>query len=124
MNNWKDFKFNEPYVGEEITSVNGISLPKQYLEFMKERNGGEGDIGKTWLILYKLENLQERNDLYNIKTFLPDCIIIGSNGGGELYGINSNGEYFNVPEIIEKEYVTLLGNDINVLPDRINELWK
>lgn len=27
-----------------INSVNGIILPNQYIDFMKQRNGGEGDI--------------------------------------------------------------------------------
>lgn len=35
-----------------------------------------------------------------------------------------NGDYFNVPEIIEKEYTSHLGNDIEKLPDKINELWR
>ncbi len=47
--------------------------------------------------------LQEMNDLYEISDVLPENIIIGSNGGGEFYGINSDGYYFNVPDIIEKE---------------------
>ena len=47
MGNWGSFEFNNPYVGEPIESVNGIELPKQYLDFMREHNGGEGDIGEV-----------------------------------------------------------------------------
>ena len=39
----------------------------------------------AWLELFTLEDLQEINDDYCIEDFLPDHIIIGSNGNGELY---------------------------------------
>ena len=48
MGNWGSFEFNNPYVGEPIESVNGIELPKQYLDFMREHNGGEGDIDELY----------------------------------------------------------------------------
>lgn len=123
MGNWGEFIFNEPYTGDEIEKINDVILPKQYIDFMKEHNGGEGDIGETWLVLFPLEELQGMNDAYCIEEFLPGHIIIGTNGGGELYGIDAEGNYFNVPEIIETEYVAILGNDIDKLPGKINELW-
>ena len=30
MNNWKEFVFNEPYVGGKIERINNVILPKQY----------------------------------------------------------------------------------------------
>lgn len=123
MEQWNDFEFNEPYDGPEISSINGISLPKQYIDFIKKHNGGEGDIGESWLILYPIEELQEVNDDYEIQEYLPGNIIIGSNGGGELYGINSEGYYFNAPSIGDEDDIRLLGNNIDELPNRINELW-
>ena len=124
MENWGEFIFNEPYTGNDVEKINDVILPKQYINFMKEHNGGEGDIGETWLLLFPLEELQGMNDAYSIEEFLPGHIIIGTNGGGELYGIDAKGDYFNVPEIIEKEYVAILGNDIDKLPEKINELWR
>ncbi len=124
MDKWGNFVFNEPYIGNEIKQINNVVLPKQYLEFMKKHNGGQGDIGETWLELFTLEDLQEINDDYCIEVFLPDHIIIGSNGNGELYGIDSDGVYFNVPAIMDEDDVTVLGDDINLLPDKINNFWK
>ena len=89
MEKWGMFEFNTPYVGEIIEKINDVVLPNDYIEFMKRPNGGQGDIGDTWLILYRLEELQEINDDYEIEVFLPGHIIIGSNGGGELYGIDN-----------------------------------
>ena len=124
MENWGKFIFNEPYTGKEIEKINDVILPLQYINFMKKHNGGEGDIGETWLILFRIEDLQEINDDYCIEEFLPGHIIIGTNGGGELYGIDIKGNYYNVPEIFEEEYISVLGNDINELPEKINELWR
>lgn len=124
MKNWGAFNFNEPYEGEKIEKIHKVNLPLQYINFMQKHNGGKGDIGRTWLILFPLEDLQEINDDYSIEEFLPGHIVIGTNGNGELYGIDTKGNYYNVPELIETEYVSLLGNNIDELPERINELWK
>ena len=59
MEKWGMFEFNTPYVGEIIEKINDVVLPNDYIEFMKRHNGGQGDIGETWLILYRLEELQE-----------------------------------------------------------------
>ena len=59
MEKWGEFEFNAPYFGETIEKINDVVLPKDYIEFMKKHNGGEGDIGETWLVLYPLEELQE-----------------------------------------------------------------
>ena len=107
-----------------VTSIECNMLYGDYLDFMLKHNGGEGDIGATWLVLYKFDELEKFNGEIKIEEFLPDSIIIGSNGAGELYGVDSSGEYFNVPEIIEKEYVTKLGKDFNKPPSRINGIWR
>ena len=87
------------------------------------KDNGDDVLWETWLVLFPLEELQGMNDAYCIEEFLPGHIIIGTNGGGELYGIDAKGNYFNVPEIIEEEYVAILGNDIDELPEKINGLW-
>ena len=124
MEKWGMFEFNTPYVGEIIEKINDVVLPNDYIEFMKKHNGGQGDIGETWLILYRLEELQEINDDYEIEVFLPDHIIIGSNGGGELYGIDNKGNYFNVPVLIDEDDVAVLAHQLNdeALPPQISQL--
>ena len=52
MEKWNEFEFNVSYNGGDIEKINGVVLPKDYIEFMKKHNGGEGDIGSTWLVLY------------------------------------------------------------------------
>lgn len=124
MGKWEEFEFNAPYIGEITEQINQVALPKDYVDFMRKHNGGEGNIGETWLVLYPLEELQEINDDYETKCFLPNHIIIGSDGGGEFYGIDKEGNYFNVPMLMDEDDIVLLGTDIELLPDRINALWK
>ena len=51
-----------------------------------------------------------------------ECII-GFNGGGELFGVNSDGNYFIVPELIEEEYMEIISNSIENLSLDINNFW-
>ena len=51
------FEFNEK-PERMITEVNGFALPKDYLAFMSEHNGGEGPIGENnYGRFYRLEEL-------------------------------------------------------------------
>ncbi len=118
---WAKFDFNDPYEGEIIESINNIPIPVEYIDFMKKHNGGEGDTGKSWLLLYPFEELVEINEDY--QEYLKDGFIIGSNGGGELFGINGDGKYFIVPDIVEEEYLTVIGNSIENLLEDINRYW-
>ena len=84
----------------DIQSVNHISLPEDYLMFMKEYNGGEGCIGEEgYIILYRLEELQQINHDYCVEEFLPGHCLIASSGGGEFYGVDQDGNFFAVPDI-------------------------
>ncbi len=76
MEKWGMFEFNTPYVGEIIEKINDVVLPNDYIEFMKKHNGGQGDIGETWLILYRLEELQEINDDYEIEYFCRVTLLL------------------------------------------------
>lgn len=123
MERWGEFEFNGPYEGDDIAEISGVKLPEGYLEFMRAHNGGRGDIGASYLVLYPLNMLGDLNDELETGQFLPGRIIIGSNGGGEFYGIDNKGNYFNVPMIMEEKDIALLGDDIELLPDRIKKLW-
>ena len=107
---FSDFDFREAYIGSIIQVVNGVPLPKDYLDFLTEHNGGEGAVGdNTYMQLFSLEELEQINRDYSVKEFLPDDCLIGSSMGGEFYGISKEGVYFAVPDIpmCEEEKVAL-----------------
>jgi len=108
---FNDFSFYCALGAEIISSVNGIELLPDYIDFMKAHNGGAGTVGENaYLILFPMDQLEEINRNYCVEEFLPLNCIIGSSGGGELYGIDSKGNYFAVPDIpMEEDSKILLG---------------
>ncbi|MBO7475157.1 MAG: SMI1/KNR4 family protein [Ruminococcus sp.] len=121
---WEKFRFNEPYIGDNVTEINGVKLPQSYIDFMLKHNGGEGDIGQTWLLLYRIEELKKINDEYGLSDILPNHIVIGSNGGEEFYGIDANGMFFNIPSLFDEQDVTVLCDDMEIFAEKVNDFWK
>ncbi len=67
----------------------GIHLPAEYVDFLKVSNGGEGFIGEnSYLIVWKLEELQELNAAYEVNTYAPGLLLFGSDGGGEGFAFD------------------------------------
>ncbi|ORX77667.1 hypothetical protein BCR32DRAFT_295488 [Anaeromyces robustus] len=86
---FKDFEFNNK-TEYKIKKVKGIELPKDYLDFMDEHNGGEGKIGENgYAKIYKLEELEQANEDYEISKYFQNYFIFGTDGGEMLLGYNS-----------------------------------
>ena len=74
---FKDFEFNEK-PEEVISDVNGVTLPDDYLSFMSEHNGGEGPLGENnYGCFYKLEELKDINEQYDVSNSWPGYVVIG-----------------------------------------------
>lgn len=111
---------------EQFNNKATAHLGDKYIKFesfLKDMISGHGMIGEnSYLMLWKSSEIEELNDAYEVQKFLSDIILIGSNGGGLAYGLNSNGEYIEVPfigmddgevEVIAKsfdEFITYLYN--------------
>ncbi len=75
---FKEFEFNEKSE-EMISEVNGMELPDDYLDFISEHNGGEGPMGQNnYGRFYKLEELEEINEAYDVKNSWPGYIVVGA----------------------------------------------
>ena len=84
---FKEFEFNEK-PQQMISSVNGLELPEDYLAFMREHNGGEGPLGENnYGRFFRLEELQEINDEYEVQKCWPGYIVIGG-VDGQLWAYN------------------------------------
>ncbi len=61
---------------------------------------GEGSIGMFgYLILWPHNSLEKLNDEYMVSEFVNDVFIIGSNGSDMAFGVNSIGEFIEMPFI-------------------------
>ena len=83
-NSNKETNLNDRGIVEEQLH---IVFPEDYLEFLKWSNGGEGYIGKNYVSLWKVEDLEVLNREYQIQTYLSKGYLgIGTDGGGICYG--------------------------------------
>jgi cell wall assembly regulator SMI1 len=66
----------------------GVRLPGDYKSFLLWSNGGEGAVGDAYLSLWEVGRLKELNEMYRIRFYLPHCLGIGTDGGGECYALD------------------------------------
>lgn len=59
-------------------------LPKNYKKFLHWSNGGEGKIGRNYISLWKVEDLQVLNSDYDIQNYLGAHILAFGTDGGDL----------------------------------------
>ena len=67
----------------------GCLLPVQYKGFMGAHDGGEGFIGKQYLILWRAGELIDFNRDYEVAKYAPGLLLFGSNGGGEAFAFDT-----------------------------------
>lgn len=63
-------------------------LPGEYLEFIGAINGGEGFVGRSYVILWRAEDLIAMNMAYEAPSFAAGLFLIGSDGGGEAFAFD------------------------------------
>ena len=87
-----DFDLNEPADRASIHAVEeqlNFKFPEEYLNFLLFADGGEGSIGEVYLNLWRVEELIEDNEGYNVDEFAPGLLIIGSDGGDTAFCIDT-----------------------------------
>ncbi|MBI2919939.1 MAG: SMI1/KNR4 family protein [Planctomycetes bacterium] len=112
------FNRNPPAPDSVIVSCgtrSGVGLPADYLRFMRIANGGEGFIGSSYAILWKLEDLQQINMDYQVAEFAPELFIFGSDGGGEAFGFDFRGAKVTIVRVpfipLDFENAIVMGQD-------------
>lgn len=100
-------EFNTSESNDLFTSVNY----SEFVQYVNSFCSGEGMIGEnSYLLLWEKGDIEELNDLYEVREFLNDCILIGSDGGDTAYGISKDGSFFSVPFIgMSNEAISYLG---------------
>jgi hypothetical protein len=74
----------------------GSRLPQGYLQFLSIANGGEGFIGRSYAILWPVNELPKMNDAYEVSAYAPGLLIFGSDGGGEAYGFDVRSDAWTI----------------------------
>jgi hypothetical protein len=76
-----------------------VKLPMEYVEFLKFSNGGEGFVGKEYVILWGIQDLASMNQSYKVQEYVQGLLIFGSNGGGEAFGFDTRTPEWPIVEV-------------------------
>lgn len=66
-----------------------LTLPTDYKEFLQVTNGVEGKTKDNYLVLWGAEELVELNQKYNVKEFILNIVIIGSDGAEDAFAFDT-----------------------------------
>src|SRR5262245_60194529 len=98
----KDWQLNagvtEEALRDAVASL-GHSLPPDYVQFLREHDGGEGFVGDNYLILWKAEELSTFNREYEVDQCAPGLLLFASNGGGEGYAFDTRSVNMSVVRV-------------------------
>lgn len=96
---------------------------KAYEEHIKKSISGEGMVGENnYLILWRKSEIEELNDAYEVQEFLNNIFLVGSDGGDIAYGIDTKGQYVEVPFIgMTDEEVKIVAKNFD---DFIYYIWR
>ena len=73
---------------KEFQVASDIALPDDYLEFVQKANGSEGWIGDAYVMLWRVEELLEKNSAYRVTEHARGLLLFGSDGGGEAFAFD------------------------------------
>lgn len=84
---------------EQVEAEAGFGFDPDYVSFLTETDGGEGHIGaNSYVILWRVAELLEMNEAYEVAEYAPGLFLFGSDGGGEAYGFDrKSGRVVSVP---------------------------
>lgn len=74
---------------EAAESTLGSPLPHDYRSVLREHDGGEGWVGDgAYLRLWPIAEVVTKHEQLDPGQLVPGVLLIGSDGGGEVYGID------------------------------------
>ena len=98
----------------KIEDVLGLTFPDDYRSFLVWSNGGEGRLGRMYLILWQVEDVPELNEDYQRAAYVPGLVAIGSDGGGMCYALDYRGDP-STPAIVEVPFGDLDTGSIRII---------
>jgi hypothetical protein len=91
-------------------------LPADYVQFLENMNGGEGFVGKNYLMAWPIEDLIQFNKDYFVDVAAPELLLFGSSGGGEAFAFDTRSSpppIVAVPSIVCLEDAIVIARTFN-----------
>ncbi len=77
----------------------GIKFPQEYVDFMLESNGAEGNVGSnSYLALWSAEQIVQLSEEYEVNEYTPSLVYFGSDGGGMAYAFDKRKDTIPIVE--------------------------
>jgi hypothetical protein len=90
----------------EIAAARGVELPPDYVEFMAQSDGGDGDVGSSWLELWSLDEIKESAEAPEAR--YEGVLLFAGDGGNTVYGFDGHREN----EIVEGDWIGLRRDEL------------
>ncbi len=114
-----DFNCNEAAQSDWWATATSLRLPEDYRAFIAKHNGGEGFIGKHYLILWRAEQIVPFNRDCQVDEYAPGIILFASRGGGEAFGFNMRSDLASIGQVpligLELRYAIKVANSFTEL---------
>ena len=79
----------DPDALARFAARSSFALPQAYSRFLGWSDGGEGFVGASYVILWRLEELLPFNADHGVAEFAPGLFLFGSDGGGEAFAFDA-----------------------------------
>lgn len=92
-----------------------FKFPENYISFMSNLENNEINSENGYVELFPLNELEEINKEYEIETYVPNFITIGTNGSGVGIFINKkNSQIYSIPFVgMDENEALLLANSFS-----------
>jgi hypothetical protein len=112
----------------EAEKALGVEFPADYRAFLLEANGGEGEVGFSYIMLWPAEDIAELNEAYGVRDLAPGLTVIGSDGGVAAYAFDmrdSGKPVVEVPLIgMDLDEVKFLADTFEEFLGRLNKVYR
>ena len=73
---------------DDLSTSLGLSLPRDYLDFLRRHDGAGFFTKDHYVIIWKAEEVPRSNQDLNVETLAPGILLFGSNGAAEAFGFD------------------------------------
>lgn len=95
-----------------------VSLPKDYLDFVRDHNGGWIVTDDIYVHFRKIGELKQMNANYGTDHRTPELFLFGDNGSGEGYAFDMRSEPW---KIVQVPFIGLAMEDAWTLADSFSD---